>query len=381
MSGFDENPFGEPTIHDPFSDPAIKRAVASTPASKGLEDYNPFSEQTVAQGTAQVRGASNPPIYGGIGATQQPATLQPSTFQSTFRSETPPPPYSRISQQTVKVPPTIQETVKPTRTPQQTVKAVLGSTLPPSTEQRTEEEWNARREEEMRNTPYYPRRNNWPPLPERCCFQPCFYQDIDVEIHAEFQKIVRQLYYLWMFHGLILFLNVVGGFALMFHSKDVTTFGLSILYLILFTPFSFLCWFRPAYRAFKNDSSFNFMVFFFVFFFQLIVTSIQAIGIPGLGSCGLITAITAFNSTAAGIFVGILLLLIAFCFIIAAGGDLLLLTKIHRIYRTSDASVSKAQQEFATTFLRNEHVQNAASNVAATAVRTQMANAAAQPRY
>jgi cytidylate kinase len=40
----------------------------------------------------------------------------------------------------------------------------------------------------------------------------------------------------------------------------------------------------------------------------------------------------------------------------------------------------KAQQEFATTFLRNEHVQNAASNVAASAVRSQMANAS-QPRY
>lgn len=55
--------------------------------------------------------------------------------------------------------------------------------------------------------------------------------------------------------------------------------------------------------------------------------------------------------------------------------------QIHKIYRSSDASVSKAQQEFATTFLRNEHVQTAASNVAATAVRAQMANAANQPRY
>lgn len=42
------------------------------------------------------------------------------------------------------------------------------------------------------------RRNNWPPLPEKCCFQPCFYQDIAVEIPIEFQKIVRHLYYLWM---------------------------------------------------------------------------------------------------------------------------------------------------------------------------------------
>lgn len=358
MSEFDENPFGAPNINDPFSDPAIRRAVNSTPASRGLEDYNPFAEQGT-QGTAQVRGASNPPIYGGIGATQQPATLQPST------QEAPPPAYARSPQQTVTAGGPGAATLSPTS-------SVNQSTVP---------EWKGSTEEEMRNTPYYPKRNNWPPLPDKCCFQPCFYQDIEVEIHTDFQKIVKQLYRLWIFHGCVLLLNIIGGFVLMLCSEGFSAFGLAILYFILFTPFSFLCWFRPAYRAFKNDSSFNFMVFFFVFFFQLIVTGIQAIGIPGSGTCGLIVAISMFNSTAKGVFVGLLLLLIAIGFILAAVGDLLLLTKIHRIYRTSDASVSKAQQEFATTFLRNEHVQNAASNVAANAVRAQMANAASQPRY
>lgn len=55
-----------------------------------------------------------------------------------------------------------------------------------------------RREEELRNNAQGIRRNNWPPLPEKCCFQPCFYQDINIDIPSEFQKIVRQLYYLWM---------------------------------------------------------------------------------------------------------------------------------------------------------------------------------------
>lgn len=118
---------------------------------------------------------------------------------------------------------------------------------------------------------------------------------------------------------------------------------------------------------------------------------------------GIITAMMMFDKSAKGIFVGLLLLFIALGFVLAACGDLLLLTKvelgirrgfilltrcwrkfifqIHRIYRSSDASVSKAQQEFATTFLRNEHVQTATSNIAASAVRTQMANAANQPRY
>lgn len=50
----------------------------------------------------------------------------------------------------------------------------------------------------MRQSSYNVRRNNWPPLPEQCCFQPCFYQDIQVDIPLEFQKIVRHLYYLWI---------------------------------------------------------------------------------------------------------------------------------------------------------------------------------------
>lgn len=354
MSGFDENPFGEPNINDPFADPAIRRAVSSTPANRGLEDYNPFAEQGT-QGSAQVRGASNPPIYGGIGATQQPATLQPSNQE---------PPAANYA-----------------RPPQQTVNPLLGSTLSPTSDQRSETERGPRIDEDIRNAPYYTKRNNWPPLPDKCCFQPCFHQDIDVEIHTDFQKVVRQLYRLWMFHGCVLILNVIGGFILLLSGDGFSTFGLGILYLILFTPFSFLCWFRPAYKAFKNDSSFNFMVFFFVFFFQLIVTSIQAIGIPGSGTCGIIAAISMFSKSAYGILVGFLLLLIAMCFILAACGDLLLLTKIHRIYRSSDASVSKAQQEFATTFLRSERVQAGASNLAGNVIRAQMANAANQPRY
>ena len=41
---------------------------------------------------------------------------------------------------------------------------------------------------------------NFPPFPQWCCnpFKPCYYQDINREIPAEFQKWVRVLFYLWI---------------------------------------------------------------------------------------------------------------------------------------------------------------------------------------
>merc|ERR1712113_35772 len=77
-----------------------------------------------------------------------------------------------------------------------------------------------------------PPEHNWPPLPPCCPVQPCFYQDINVEIQTEYQTHVRFLYYLWIFHG------------------------------ILFVPLSYLFWFRPAYKAFKNNSSVYMKTFF-----------------------------------------------------------------------------------------------------------------------
>ena len=44
-------------------------------------------------------------------------------------------------------------------------------------------------------------------------------------------------------------------------------------------------------------------------------------------------------------------------------------SQIHRVYRSSGASISKAQQEFTSGVMRNEHVQGAVANMAAEGVR------------
>ena len=53
----------------------------------------------------------------------------------------------------------------------------------------------------------------------------------------------------------VLFLNVLGCLAYFIadkgNSSAGSSFGLSILYFLLFTPCSFICWYRPLYKAFR----------------------------------------------------------------------------------------------------------------------------------
>jgi hypothetical protein len=148
-----------------------------------------------------------------------------------------------------------------------------------------------------------------------------FFQDINVDIPVEFQEMVKRLYYLWLFHALLMIANLFGGVCFLFSGQDKgSMFGLGLVYGFFFIPLSFLCWFRPAYKAFRNDSSFNFMLFFFVFFCQVKQTSfvtllnffllqflfscIMALGIPGSGGAGVITAISTFTDKVRTTFMG-----------------------------------------------------------------------------
>lgn len=232
----------------PQQDPAVQQAARSAQPSNILEEYNPFDDEN--------RGTRN--------ATAQPPVNQAQSAlpQASL------PAYNQSSQ----------------------INNAYGTAAPQiSTEelQRRQEELERkaqeleRREEQLRNGAAGVRRNNWPPLPEqyvltllkqfceyvsirvqyftvlsnnnlnrfslifRCCFQPCFYQDINIEIQPEFQRIVRHLYYMWGLYAISLTSNaMVALLLLIFRGGDYSFqhFLFALIYGALFTPASFLCW-------------------------------------------------------------------------------------------------------------------------------------------
>ncbi|XP_014665597.1 PREDICTED: secretory carrier-associated membrane protein 1-like isoform X2 [Priapulus caudatus] len=158
-----------------------------------------------------------------------------------------------------------------------------------------------------------------------------------------------------------MFLNVLGAMAYLFTGGSAATFGLSILFFCLFTPCSFVCWYRPVYKAFRSDSSINFFMFFFIFFFQFVISVIQALGFDNFGTCGWINSLTHTNKN---IGAAAFMLIISFLFSLEAAGMIIFLIKVHRLYRGTGASWAKAQQEFATGVMTNPGVQTGMSSAA-----------------
>uniref|UniRef100_A0A8C4RAP6 Secretory carrier-associated membrane protein n=1 Tax=Eptatretus burgeri TaxID=7764 RepID=A0A8C4RAP6_EPTBU len=288
MADLDSNPFADPNDVNPFQDPSVTQAGRNVQPS--LAEYTPFAHPTHT-------GENVPP-------TQTPPAYQPAVMQPTVE----PPAYTQQGYGTE-------------------ASAAQSELLRRQEELERKAAELDRREREMQGIAAGTAGSkNWPPLPSWFPLGPCFYQDITIEIPVQFQKVVKMLYYLWIVHAATLCLNVLGCLAwFCVDSTRGVDFGLSILWFIIFTPCSYLCWFRPAYKAFKSDSSFNFFAFFFIFFSQFVIHVMQSIGIPNWGNCGWIASLAALNRN---IVVGILLMFLAACFTASAVLAAILIKKV-----------------------------------------------------
>jgi len=214
-------------------------------------------------------------------------------------------------------------------------------------------------------------------LPSFVPIEPCFYQDIDVEIPVQFQQTVRLVYYVFLTYIMALGINMIASLLFVFVGHgSLGMLLLAIIQIILFTPCSFLFWFRPVYKAFRNDSSFSFMVFFFVLFFHCLFCLVQALGLNQY-ACGWVNGIEMFKDSA---FTAIVMLLSGLAFSAAFAGMVIALIKVHRLYRGAGFSIDKARQEFSQGVMNDRNVQQVASR-AATAAATHAAHQATTGRY
>ncbi|KAL6081874.1 hypothetical protein STEG23_033337 [Scotinomys teguina] len=323
MSAFDTNPFADPMDVNPFQDPSVTQ-LTSAPQG-GLAEFNPFSETNAATTTVPVTQLPGP---------SQPAVLQPSV-----------------------------EPAQPT--PQAVAAAAQAGLLRQQEELDRKAAELERKERELQSTAanLHVRDNNWPPLPSWCPVKPCFYQDFSTEIPADYQRICKMLYYLWMLHSVTLFLNLLACLAwFTSNAANGTAFGLSILWFVIFTPCAFLCWYRPIYKAFRSDNSFSFFVFFFVFFCQIGIYFIQLIGLPNLGTSGWLAALSTLQN--GPLAVSIIMMVVAGFFTLCAGLSLFLLQRVHAFYRRTGASFQQAQEEFSQGIFSNRTFRSAASSAA-----------------
>jgi len=319
MSNLQDNPFA-----DPFADPSIRQATATNATT--AEEYNPFAHQ---QGPTQA-------------ATAPTSTSINMSSDELFRQQ------------------------EELRKREQDL-------------QRRQQEFERRQGQQGTGRSQNP--HNWPPLPSFVPVQPCFYQDIDVEIPSQFQETVRLVYYVFLVYTLALTINVIASlFYFLFAAGGIGILFLSIIQLILFAPCSFLFWFRPCYKALRDDSSFNFMVYFFVLFFHTIFCLVQALGLSQY-ACGWSNTISVFSEH---VFVAIIMLCSALAFTAAFLGMVVSLLKVHRLYRGAGFTMDKARKEFSDSVMANRDVQSAvnqAGRAAATATMNNAANQFSQGRY
>ncbi|XP_054394313.1 secretory carrier-associated membrane protein 4 isoform X1 [Pongo abelii] len=186
-----------------------------------------------------------------------------------------------------------------------------------------------------------------------------------------------------MFYCATLGVNLIACLAWWIGGGSGTNFGLAFVWLLLFTPCSYVCWFRPVYKAFRADSSFNFMAFFFIFGAQFVLTVIQAIGFSGWGAwlermaqsqltaasrlslrsswdySGWLSAIGFFQYSPGA---AVVMLLPAIMFSVSAAMMAIAIMKVHRIYRGAGGSFQKAQTEWNTGTWRNPPSREAQYN-------------------
>lgn len=343
MSDFSGNPFADPEDVNPFADPAITSVTGPPPPA---EEYNPFADQPPPP--SEPVKIAPPPTKQEVKAKQKPSgpVAPPPSNPAVIEAQYQPAPF--------------------TQPPDEPLDEMHRR------EKEIEEREAALQEREKNMQRLGPQRrdNNFPPLPKGCPIKPCFYHDISVEIPPSQRLIVRALLGLWIYTICLLSYNLITAIAGAIvagtdHNSDyLVTMGFAVAFFILFIPGSMLCWYIPVYRAYRSDSSLAYMWFFFVFCFQIISYVFNACGFPRTGGCGFWNGAVVFDEDTA---VGAMFMICAILWALAVPVALFAFFKVHRYYRSSGASLQKAQQEAYAAAASNKTLQKAGKKAVYTA--------------
>lgn len=205
------------------------------------------------------------------------------------------------------------------------------------------------------------RKPNFPP------FYPIYYMDIQVEIPEANRNNVRLLFQSWLAYAGVLVINFVTSILILASkpsnlTSTTSNFGTALSYMIVMPILAFLFWYRPIYNAFMKERAYFYFIFFLFNGFHILFVAYLTVGIPGTGSCGIISSIyvladgkiviSIFGFITAGL-LGALTLLNSILFL-----------RVHRHCQAVGHSFSDAKSEAVAKATRSETARNAATGYA-----------------
>ncbi|KAH7675835.1 SCAMP protein [Dioscorea alata] len=239
MAGrYESNPFDEEEVN-PFADPAVRRTAEQSNYGGGpFYTINPTS----------VPPASNSRL--------SPLPPEPADFYNDFSAA-------------VDIPLDSTKDLKKKERELQAKEAELNK----------REQELKRREDAAARAGILIEEKNWPP------FFPIIHHDIAKEIPIHLQRL--QYFAFASLLGLTLCLswNIIAVTAAWIKGKGVKIWFLAVIYFIAGVPGAYVLWYRPLYRAMRNESALKFG-WFFLFYLVHICFCVYAAVAPSIFSVG-----------------------------------------------------------------------------------------------
>ncbi|KAJ0966003.1 hypothetical protein J5N97_027141 [Dioscorea zingiberensis] len=261
MAGrYDSNPFDEEEVN-PFADPAVRRTAGQ--ANYGGSPFYTINPTSVAP-------ASNSRL--------SPLPPEPADFYNDRSA-------------TVDIPLDSAKDIKKKERELQAKEAELNK----------REQELKRREDAAARAGIVIEEKNWPP------FFPIIHHDIAKEIPIHLQRLMYFAFASLLGMTLCLSWNVIAVTAAWIKGEGVKIWFLAIIYFIAGVPGAYVLWYRPLYRAMRNESALKFSWFFLFYLVHICFCIYSAVAPPiffkGKSLTGILPAVDLIDGKAlVGIF-------------------------------------------------------------------------------